>query len=98
MCVQMAACTLMAGAGLENNEGTQQQCLSLSALNSVCTYSVQISSKTTAACHKRRCECMHMGETQTVLTMAYLVAKDGIQYTTIPVGLNVTVTLLAPVP
>ena len=41
---------------------------------------------------------MRMEVTQEVKTIAYLVAKNGIQDTTIPVGLNVTVTLLAPVP
>ncbi len=39
---------------------------------------------------------MHMGVSQK--TFAYLVAENGIQDTTVPVGLDVTVTLLAPVP
>ena len=39
-----------------------------------------------------------MGITQEGKIIAYLVTKNGIQDTTIPVGLNVTVTLLAPVP
>ncbi len=70
--------------------------MNLSDLNPARMSSIQISSDLLAACHGRCCENMHMGVSQK--TFAYLVAENGIQDTTVPVGLDVTVTLLAPVP